>query len=331
MIFTFKESKKLNRKDILFCLAEDPAHAGIVVGSSDAHIYALDPAAEKPESVVFTGEGHTSYVTSIARSGSQLITGSYDRRLIWWDGERRQSRHQARAHEKWIRDVVVSPDGKTLASVADDMVCRLWDADSGALKGELRGHAELTPTHYRSMLFTCAFHPSGELLATADKVGQISIWNLATGKEVKRLEAPTMYTWDPVKRRHSIGGVRSLAFSPDGQVLIAGGMGQVGNFDHLQGMARMRAFDWAKAETLAEMETDKVKGLVERITFARDGTWLAACGGDHKGFLLLVNAKTWKLEVEEQTPFHVHDFALSEAETQLVAVGHNGISASDRV
>ena len=47
--------------------------------------------------------------------------------------------HDRDAHDKWIRKVA-SPvaDGKlVVASVADDMVCRLWDAETGKLLHEL--------------------------------------------------------------------------------------------------------------------------------------------------------------------------------------------------
>ena len=52
------------------------------------------------------------------------------------------------------------------ASVADDMVCRVWDAESGRMIHELRGHDELTPTHFPSMLFACAISPDARHLAT---------------------------------------------------------------------------------------------------------------------------------------------------------------------
>src|SRR5262249_52413344 len=152
------------------------------------------------------------------------------------------------AHQKWIRRVASTRDGKLLASVADDMRCRLWDAADGKMLHELRGHEEMTPHHYPSMLYASAFSADGKYLATGDKVGHVVVWETATAKQVATLETPVMYTWDPTQRRHSIGGIRSLAFSPDGKLLAVGGMGKVGNIDHLEGKARVEVFDWAKGE-----------------------------------------------------------------------------------
>ena len=74
------------------------------------------------------------------------------------------------------------------------MVCKLWDAESGKLLRELRGHEEKTPHHFRSMLFVCAFSPDGKHLATGDKVGHIVVWEVATGKQLAAVEAPDT-TW----------------------------------------------------------------------------------------------------------------------------------------
>ncbi len=324
---TFAEQKRLNRADIAFCLVHQPGTGQVWFGSSDANVHHIDLDAEKPESAAFTGDGHSSYVTGLARAGDSLVSSSYDRHLCWWNPKTRALTRKIPAHDKWIRTLAASPDGKTLASVADDMVCRLWDAQSGAMIRELRGHEPQTPNHYPSMLFTCTFSPDGRILATADKVGRIVLWDVARGQPVTTLEAPTMYTWDPRARRHSIGGVRSLAFSPDGRILVAGGMGQVGNIDHLGGKARIRAFDWSAGETLAEIETDKVKGLVEQLDWAPDASHLLAMGGDHKGLRLVIDPKTWKIGKEENTPFHIHAFVRDGA--RLIAAGHNGLSVTD--
>lgn len=327
MNLSIKEDKKVSRQDIAFCLARVPNTSEIYFGSSDAQIHTLDLAEEKPESTSFeAADAHLSYITGLAMPNSAtLVSGGYDRHLIWWNRETRSLIRKQPAHDKWIRAVVASPDGQTIASVADDMVCRLWDAKSGALQAELRGHAEMTPHDYPSMLYTCAFSPDGQFLATADKIGHIIVWDVAKRQPVTKLEAPIMYTWDPSARRHSIGGIRSLTFSPDGQTLVAGGMGKVGNIDHLGGKARLRVFNWQSGDTLAEIETAQVKGLVEKLAFHPNGDWLLAGGGDHKGHLLLINPTKWEIEVEQATPYHIHDLELGESNDIVTVVGHNAV------
>ncbi len=327
MNLTITADRNVSRPDIAFCLARIPNSEQLYFGSSDAQIHALDLAEEKPESTpLVADDAHLSYITGLAMPNSAtLVSGGYDRHLIWWNRETRSLIRKQPAHEKWIRAVVASPDGQTIASVADDMVCRLWDATSGALQAELRGHAGMTQHDYPSMLYTCAFSPDGQFLATADKIGHIIIWDAAKRQPVTKLDAPVMYTWDPSARRHSIGGIRSLAFSPDGRTLIAGGMGKVGNIDHLGGKARLRAFNWQSGETLGEIETAQVNGLVQKLAFHPDGNWLLAAGGDHKGLLLLIDPKKWEIDVEQQIPFHIHDLSLSETNDLIYAVGHNAI------
>ncbi len=331
-----EESKKLSRQDMAFCLATHPGSERVVFGSSDAGLHEVDLAQENPEPVSFSGEhGHSSYVTGLARgSGGLLVSGSYDRRLVWWNAETRTSiRAVDNAHEKWIRQVTASPDGTLVASVGDDMICRLWNVADGKLVRELKGgHATETPHHYPSMLYACAFSPDGELLATADRVGHIVVWKVADGSQVRTLEAPVMYTWDPDRRRHSIGGIRAIAFSPDGRQLAVGGIGQIGNIDHLGGPARLRLFDWEKGETEAELESGEVQGIVERIHYHPGGKWLLAMGGDHKGLALVVDTATNKIVSETRTPAnHAHDFAFTDAGDGIYVAGHNHLTAHDLV
>ena len=111
------------------------------------------------------------------------------------------------AHRKWIRDVAATPDGKVVASVADDMVCRLWDAATGRLIHELRGHEEKTPHHFPSMLFACAISPDGRLLATGDKVGHVVVWEVEPAGTARRARGARSCT--PGTR--SSGGTRSAA------------------------------------------------------------------------------------------------------------------------
>lgn len=329
--FQIAEEKKVSRKDILFSLARVPGTTTVFCGSSDGTVYHADLAEEKPEPVALEGEiRHRpgGYVTGLALADGnrRLVSGAYDAQLIWWDTETKKPVHRVEnAHGKWIRKVVASPDGRMIASVADDMVCRLWDAGTGKLVAELQGHRIETPQHYPSMLFTCAFSPDGARLATADKTGHIIIWDVASRKEIAVADASCMYTWDPKQRRHSIGGIRSLAFSPDGRTLVAGGIGQIGNIDHLGANARLRFFDWEKAVTLAEVEATESKGLVERLAFHPGGDWLLGCGGDNGGFAILIDPQSHKVIYEGKAPFHIHDFSLTDSPDRFIAAGHNGL------
>jgi WD40 repeat protein len=319
----FKLAKDLSRRDTLLSVARAPGSGRLYLGSSDAKVYELDLAQPKPEPKELGR--HESYVTGVALAGPHLVSGGYDGKLIWWDVESRKQVRSVDAHTKWVRRVVVTPDGKTVASVADDMVCRLWDAATGKRLHELRGHREMTPHHFPSMLYACAVSPDGRHLATGDKVGHVVVWELATGKEAATFEAPGMYTWDPVQRRHSIGGIRSLAFSPDGAQLAVGGMGKVGNIDHLEGKTRVEVFDWRTGKRTHEFPGDKFNGLVNRLAFHPQGDWLLGAGGAGDGFLLFFDLKAKKVLRQEKAPAHVHDVVLNEAADTVYAAAHGKV------
>jgi WD40 repeat protein len=319
----FKVVRELGRRDTVFCLARQRGAGRLYLGGSDFKIYDLDVTQPKSEPKELGH--HDSYVTGLALAGKCLISGGWDGRLIWWDVDRRIMVRAIDAHRKWIRAVVASPDGRRLASVADDMVCRIWDADSGQLLHELRGHQERTPHHFPSMLYACAFSPDGRFLATGDKVGHVALWQLESGKPLGTLEAPTLYTWDPVQRLHSIGGIRSLAFSPDGKLLAVGGIGQIGNIDHLGGKARIEIFDWQKGERLHEFSSDKFNGLVEHLSFHPQGDWLLGAGGANDGFLIFFDWKNKKVLRQEKAPMHVYAALLGEGGETLIAAGNGKV------
>ena len=301
-----KVLKQFSRADIVFALARKPGTSQLFCGGSDFTVYEIDIDQPKPEAKVL-GQ-HASYVTGLALTGTNLVSGGYDGRLIWWNIESRSKIREVDAHRKWVRAVTASPNGAVVASVADDMVCRVWDSDTGRLIHELRGHEELTPTHFPSMLFACAISPDSRQIATGDKVGHITVWDLESGQSLATIEAPGMYTWDPVQRHHSIGGIRSLAFSPDGTRLAVGGSGKISNIDHLDGKARVEVFDWQKGERTHEFVSDPYKGLVEYLVFQPRGDWLlAAGGGDKDGFLMFFDLAAKKVLTQEKPPMYIHE------------------------
>jgi len=166
-----------------------------------------------------------------------------------------------------VRGVTASRDGRFIASVSDDMLCKIWNAETGEVIHILAGHQPLTPNHYPSMLYAAAFSPTVGFLATADKVGHVVVWEQSRESNWPRSKRPSCIpgpqTAAALDRR-----VRSVAFSYDGKLLAIGGTGQINNVDHLEALARLEVFDWQENKRVVEHAGDKHKGLVERIEFS---------------------------------------------------------------
>ena len=94
---------------------------------------------------------------------------------------------------------MLSPDGKTFASVGDYGVVRQWDRETGRLLWNQPGHP--------ADGFAAAYSPDGTRLATSGNDATIRLWDTATG--IQRLVIRTKKG-------------RSLTFSPDGEDLIVG-------------------------------------------------------------------------------------------------------------
>ncbi|HMC63570.1 MAG TPA: sigma factor-like helix-turn-helix DNA-binding protein, partial [Gemmataceae bacterium] len=96
-----------------------------------------------------------------------------------------------------------SPDGRSLASISyeekDDAVS-IWDLATGQERHRLKGT--------RDTEGCAAFSPDSKLLATGGQGRDMVLWDVATGKELRRFGA-----WY---------GAAAVAFTPDGKTLAAG-------------------------------------------------------------------------------------------------------------
>ncbi len=325
-----KVQKTFSLPGIGFCLATASDKSLIYTGLSDFSIQRANLSALKIEPSTLGANGHTSYVMGLVRCGETLVSCSYDCSLIWWNADRGEIiRRVADAHGRWIRMLAVSPDETRIASVADDMQTKLWDAATGECLATWGDYELKTPHGFPSMLYAVAFSADGKWLATGDRTGRVLVRDATNGQRAATIETPVMYTWDPTARRHSIGGIRSLAFSNDSSQLAVGGMGKVGNIDHLEGVSRIEVFNWQTGTRRFEIEDSKHKGLVESLQFGPDDAYLVAAGGDNSGFVSVWNMADGTLLTQDNAPMHVHDFELSTDGRSLIAVGHQQGSVID--
>lgn len=307
----------------LYAICHDAAAARLYGAGSDAAIYSVDLQAEKPEAKK-QWTHHDNYISSLVQCGGTLISGGYDRQLVWTNTDSGERVRAVEAHGGWVRAIALLPDMNQLASVGDDMLVKLWDVESGALIRTLDSHARETPEGYATALYALAVSPDGKTLASGDRIGEVVLWETETGKEIRRLRAPEFYTFDSVKRARAIGGIRSLCFSPDGTQLAIGGIGKVTNVDGFVGPCRVEIWDPQTGERKF-VGQDGHKAILNHLAFHPDGRLLlGAGGGDSGGILAIWDLKNEKPIHKAKPKGHLQHFVFDTENARIHAAGHEG-------
>lgn len=107
-------------------------------------------------------------------------------------------------HEAAVWEVAFSPDGKTLASVAPDGRCLLWDVTTRKQKGEVSASV-------RGRIFSVAWS-SANVLALGGEDGWVAMW---------RMTAQGLQDGDAHAFPGHLGPVWGVQFSPDGRQLAS--------------------------------------------------------------------------------------------------------------
>lgn len=187
----------------------------------------------------------TGYLAmAFSPDGAVLAAGCYDGTIELWNTETLMLQTRWRAHSSIVRALDFSLDGRFLASGCVDATLKLWVMPAAQLRTELPGHlAEITSVR---------FNPRGDLLASYDHNGVLRLWAVHQGAAKTTLRSSTPRVWG------------SLSFSPDGQLLAAGGLLQLFELSsgHLE------------AESVAHLQG------VKKVAVSRDGRLLASAGYD---------------------------------------------------
>lgn len=137
--------------------------------------------------------------------GHYFVSGGYDKVVRIWMQDHASPQRLLVGHDTAISALAWHPNGMYVFSASDetDKSIRMWSVTTGSCVRVFTGH-----TDYVSAI-ECA--PNGNILASADCAGNIFFWDLNKGTRIKR------------SRGHGKGGIWSLSFSVESNVLASGG------------------------------------------------------------------------------------------------------------
>jgi RNA polymerase sigma factor (sigma-70 family) len=206
-----------------------------------------------------------------------LIVGDL-RTIHFWDtATGMEVRHMEDHPGGAVYRLVLAPDGKVLATqgteepkvvkaysqqadlmYSPDNKVHLWDVATGKKLHQLEVVADAaapagSPRSYRASISSFLFSPDTKTLATASSDNVLRVWDVATGKELRR--------WD------TSGYVAAIAFSPDGKKLASLGSPPI-----------VRLWDTATGKELREHPGHSSGILV--LALSPDGHTLATAGSE---------------------------------------------------
>lgn len=207
--------------------------------------------------------------------GNYLATAGADKTAIIWDVSKGKKIVTLHGHTDIVNGIEFNADGSLLATSSADRTVIVWDTLSWKILHTLTGHSEdqfsYVP-HVRGIT-DIAFGPQCKLqsgisddcpLAGVGMDGQLVVWDAYDGQ--------ILYTYqDP------IGGLKSIAFSPDGNLVAVGSTGELSN-----PIGSTTILDAASGQVLRTLAEETQSGWIWDLAFSPQTGQLAtvAFSGD---------------------------------------------------
>lgn len=305
-----------NSADVVFGLAWSENERFLVAAGNASDAVVWDLAEDEPaDSPMYLSHHPEEQRTedkkscAIAPNGDWVMTGSkHDRKVRFWDmrtGSGPLKPIEFARHDGEIRETAISPNGRWVATAGADERVLLWDMKRAPAR------SPATLIGHQPGIFDIHF-VNNDTLATADDAGLIRLWDcsssppslnrvLGQGAGIWRLamdeqrcivvrfgvQRASLYDLteeDPEERTIDISGfgqIKTLALSPSGKWLAAGGLHTVLLWDltsdDIEGSRRVL---WGH------------DGVVWALAFGPNDQWLVSGAEDGKAFVWpLVNVR----------------------------------------
>ncbi|MEZ6122996.1 MAG: hypothetical protein R3C49_07460 [Planctomycetaceae bacterium] len=279
---------------------------------------------------------HSTYASSVSfLPDNGLVSAGYDGQLQWFHQTDRQRRRQLQLHEFWSWDMAVSPDRTLIASVTGQYLAGGYKYEplperepSVRIVSAATSEVLHSLSHVPSVQ-AVAFSPDGRFLAAGNLMGEVRIWDAASGKQVAGFTTPDFTSWGIIKSHCYLGGIFAMVFTPDGKELLLAGMGPMR--DPMAGNGKQLWQKWAWQEQPARMidqthEGESGEGLMETLAIHPDGQ-LFAMGGRLRGGdwnLAMFELSSGKRTDTLKTGYRITEALFTADGSQLILTGTQG-------
>ncbi len=262
-----------------------PGTQALYTAGMDGQVLEIDWENDRKEVI---GQ-HESYASGVVLSADPniVISSGYDGLLIWHDRTTKRPIHVVKAHDFWSWRLALAPNRQWVASVTGQY-------QSGGYKYEPATEKEPSIKVFRAQdgelvqalshlppVTSVCFSPDSAYLAAGNLMGEIRIYEVATGRLQTQIETPDFTSWGIIKSHHYIGGIFDLAFSPTGDQLFACGMGPMRDPMAGNGKQTWQRFAWQREgdHKTAEIEDgERGRGLMESLAIDAPNQRFAMAG-----------------------------------------------------
>jgi WD40 repeat protein len=176
-----------NHADWVFGVVFSPDGQNLLTASRDKTAKVWDLKA-KESALTFPGHQNGVYGVAVRADGKVGFSVGEDNQLRMWNstGDGKQVRILG-GHTKPVFKIAQHNDPKKplLATCSADGTVRLWNPQTGQILRTLTGHTD--------WVYAVAISPDGNQVAAGGWNGEVRVWNVADGKEVKAFNASPGY------------------------------------------------------------------------------------------------------------------------------------------